>query len=162
MSFDEFLNSAKGEIHIYTDGACMGNPGPGGYGVHMEAQGAVYEISSGENNTTNNRMEMLAAVTALELFAQHKKKIILFTDSQYLKNGITSWINTWKKNNWMTSGKKPVKNQDLWLKLDALNTAIKPVWKWVRGHNNNFGNERADTLARNAVISLEVLRTVGS
>ncbi len=158
MTVDAFLQNAVGPIHIYTDGACSGNPGEGGYGVYMhDAQKNDFELSGGEQNTTNNRMEMLAAIKALECFAEGAPfKLIVYTDSQYLKNGINSWIKGWKKNGWKTANRDPVKNQDLWIRLDELQTQLTPHWEWIRGHSNIFGNERADALARNAVIALKM------
>lgn len=158
MTFDEFLKTAQSPIHIYTDGACSGNPGAGGYGVYMhDTQENACELSGGEKNTTNNRMEMLAAIKALESFGETTSfKLIVYTDSQYLKNGINSWIKGWKKNGWRTADRKPVKNQDLWVMLDALQTKLIPHWEWVRGHSNVFGNERADALARNAIVALKM------
>jgi ribonuclease HI len=158
MSLDLFLKNAAGHIHIYTDGACSGNPGAGGYGVYMhDTQKNEFELSGGEKDTTNNRMEMLAAVKALECFSESSVfKLTLYTDSQYLKNGINTWIKSWKKNGWKTSDRKPVKNQDLWIRLDALQVKIAPQWEWVPGHSNIYGNERADALARNAVVALKM------
>ena len=167
MIFDEFIATAVGPIHIYTDGACSGNPGEGGYGAYMhDAQKNDFELSGSEQNTTNNRMEMLAAIKALECFTQmdcHPRaggdpniKLIVYTDSQYLKNGINSWIKSWKKNGWRTANRDPVKNQDLWIRLDELQTKLTPHWEWVRGHSNVFGNERADALARNAVVAMKM------
>lgn len=157
-TFDAFIAQATGEIHIYTDGACSGNPGEGGYGAYMhDMQNNDFELSGGEQNTTNNRMEMLAAIKALECFdGAASCKLIVYTDSQYLKNGVNSWIKSWKKNGWKTADRKPVKNQDLWIRLDELQTKLTPHWEWVRGHSNVFGNERADALARNAVIALKM------
>lgn len=167
MTLDAFLEKAIGPIHIYTDGACSGNPGEGGYGVYMhDTKENDFELSGGEQNTTNNRMEMLAAIKGLECFISticHPRvggdpciKLIVYTDSQYLKNGINSWIKGWKKNGWRTADRKPVKNQDLWIKLDELQTKLTPHWEWVRGHSNIYGNERADALARNAVVALKM------
>lgn len=158
MTFDEFLKTATGSIHIYTDGACSGNPGEGGYGAYMhDAQKNDFELSGGEPSTTNNRMEMLAAIKALECFGEATSfKLIVYTDSQYLKNGVNTWVKSWKKNGWKTADRKPVKNQDLWMRLDELQTKLTPHWEWVRGHSNVFGNERADALARNAVIALKM------
>lgn len=139
------------EIDVYTDGACEGNPGPGGWGVFFIQGKHVAELSGkSEDITTNNRMEMLAAIKALEVLPKNIS-VILHTDSQYLKNGITIWIKGWKKNGWKTSAKEPVKNQDLWQILDALCSEKTPVWKWVRGHAGHFGNERADELASRAI-----------
>lgn len=158
MTLDQFLKGSKEPIHIYTDGACSGNPGEGGYGAYMlDAQKNVFELSGGERNSTNNRMEMMAAIKALECFADTTPvQLILYTDSQYLKNGINSWIKGWKKNGWKTADRRPVKNQDLWLRLDVLQTKLTPHWEWIRGHSAIFGNERADALARNAIVALKM------
>ena len=135
-------------ITIYTDGACSGNPGIGGWGVVIlnKAEKPLY-LNGGEDNTTNNRMELTAAINAL-LFYKERKDLEIFTDSKYLKDGIENWIHKWKANGWKTSAKKPVKNKDLWLKLD--NTIIQHniKWNWVKGHANNQFNEKADLLAR--------------
>ncbi|MEK7654961.1 MAG: ribonuclease HI [Pseudomonadota bacterium] len=166
-SFDEFIANATGPIHIYTDGAGSGSTGEGGYGIYMhDAKQNDFELSGEEENTTHNRMEMLAAIQALECFTQMdchpcaggdpNIKLIVYTDSQYLKNGINSWIKSWKKNGWRTANRDPVKNQDLWIRLDELQTKLTPHWEWVRGHSNIFGNERADALARNAVVALKM------
>jgi ribonuclease HI len=131
---------------IFTDGACSGNPGPGGWAAVIERQGKCLELSGSEKSTTNNRMEMLAAIRGLEK-CEAGELIQLHSDSKYVVNGITEWLPGWKKKNWKTSDGKPVKNQDLWQKLDQLNTTLKIDWRWVRGHNGNAGNERADLLA---------------
>ncbi len=132
-------------IDAYTDGACAGNPGPGGWGVLIVAGGEETEMFGGEAATTNNRMEMTAALEALKATTG---PIRLHTDSQYLKNGITEWIRGWKRNGWRTADRKPVKNQDLWMALDAAVAGRKVDWLWVRGHNGHAENERADALAR--------------
>jgi ribonuclease HI len=138
-------------IDIYTDGACEGNPGPGGWGVLIiEAGGRRRELSGGEPATTNNRMELTAAIEALRAT---DGSVRLHTDSQYVKNGITAWIKSWKRNGWRTADKKPVKNQDLWQALDAACAARKVDWRWVRGHSGHAENERADELARLGVRS---------
>ena len=139
--------SEKKTINIFTDGACSGNPGPGGWGALLRYNGYEKEMSGGEADTTNNRMEMLAAIVALESLSQ-PCDVNLYTDSTYLKDGITKWIFGWKKNGWRTSAKKPVKNVDLWQRLDE---TIKPHdidWHWVRGHSGHPENERVDDLAR--------------
>lgn len=142
------------EITIYTDGACSGNPGPGGWGCVILAQQKEIEMSGGEKSTTNNRMELMAAIQALSRVAANnemsKFKINLVTDSQYVKNGITQWIANWKKNGWKTSSKQPVKNQDLWIKLDELTHTLDIEWSWVKGHAGNKYNEICDSLATNA------------
>ena len=141
-------------VEIYTDGACSGNPGPGGWGVLIrELDKEDTEISGGEKDTTNNRMELLAAINALESI-KNNKEIIIYTDSNYVKDGITVWISNWKKNNWKRSNKKPVKNVDLWMKLDNAIQNKKINWKWVKGHDGNEGNEKADFLARSALNNL--------
>jgi ribonuclease HI len=135
---------------IYTDGACSGNPGPGGWGVVIYfADGTLHELGDKEPQTTNNRMEMQAAIAALEFLAAfgQTQSVTLFTDSEYVKNGITQWIKGWKKKGWKTSTGKPVLNPDLWQQLDALNSP-QVVWQYVRGHAGNVGNERCDAIAR--------------
>ena len=138
-------------ITIYTDGACSGNPGIGGWGVVIlyENKDPIY-INGGEEHTTNNRMELTAAIKALGYF-NDKKNIIIFTDSKYLKDGIESWIINWKKNGWKTSSKKEVKNKDLWIKLDTQILKHNITWKWVRGHAGEKYNEKADLLARSFI-----------
>ncbi|NET32521.1 MAG: ribonuclease HI [Cyanothece sp. SIO1E1] len=141
--------------NIYTDGACSGNPGPGGWGVVIYfTDGSVHEIGGADPETTNNRMEMQAAIAALEFLAnlqpahlQHTELLNLYTDSEYVKNGITKWIKGWKKKGWKTSTGKPVLNQDLWEQLDKLNSS-QVHWQYVRGHTGNVGNERCDAIAR--------------
>ena len=137
-------------VVVFTDGACSGNPGPGGWGVILRYGELEKELKGGDRNTTNNRMELMAAISALE--ALKKPAIVdLTTDSQYVRQGITSWIHNWKRNGWRTSDKKPVKNVDLWQRLDA---ALKPHqvnWHWVKGHAGHPENERADQLARDGV-----------
>ncbi len=134
-------------IEIWTDGACSGNPGPGGWGVVVRANGSMSEMFGGEPATTNNRMELMAAIKALES-APAGSSVILHTDSQYVKDGLGKWIHGWKRNGWKTADKKPVKNQELWQRLDAANQLHKVDWRWVKGHAGDAGNERADTLAR--------------
>ena len=137
-------------VDIYTDGACSGNPGPGGWGAILRFNGSEKELSDGEAETTNNRMEMMAAIVALEQLSR-PCKVRLHTDSTYLKDGITAWIHNWKRNGWRTKARKPVKNVDLWQRLDQ---AIEPheiSWHWVKGHAGHPENERADELARAAV-----------
>ncbi len=139
-------------IEIFTDGACSGNPGPGGWGVLIVIGEDETELCGGEAATTNNRMEMMAVIKALEA-TDPKTPVRLFTDSQYVKNGITVWINGWKKNGWKTAARKPVKNKDLWTALDALVDGRKIDWRWVKGHSGHPGNERADALACRGVPS---------
>ena len=138
------------KVKIYTDGACSGNPGPGGWGAQLIYNDSVKEISGYEANTTNNRMELIAVISSLE-YIEINEDIEIYTDSVYVMDGITKWIKNWKKNKWLTSTKKPVKNEDLWKKLDKLCKAKKINWSWVKGHSGNKGNERADYLARKAI-----------
>ena len=140
-------------ISIFTDGACRGNPGPGGWGVLILLEGEEITLYGGENSTTNNQMEMMAAIKALEYFRE-KKSIELVTDSNYLKDGIEKWIHSWKKNGWRTSARKPVKNQELWMKIDALNHFHEVQWKWVKGHSGHRENEIADLLANKGIDEL--------
>ncbi|MEL6324122.1 MAG: ribonuclease HI [Pseudomonadota bacterium] len=135
------------EIEIWTDGACSGNPGPGGWGALLKAGEREKEIFGGEPTTTNNRMELMAAIEALNSL-KSRARVILHTDSTYVKDGLTKWIHGWKKNGWKTAAKKPVKNQDLWQALDAAVQRHDVTWKWVKGHSGDPGNERADALAR--------------
>ena len=139
------------KLTIYTDGACSGNPGPGGWGAVLIWNGHVKEISGGEKYTTNNRMELIATIEALKVLKK-KSEISLYTDSTYVKNGITQWIFRWKRSDWKLSNRKGnVKNVDLWKELDRLNSLHQVNWKWVKGHSGNEWNERADELARNAI-----------
>ena len=141
------------KVDIYTDGACSGNPGPGGWGVLIQLDDKNIELSGGENETTNNRMELMAAIIALEEINKDYK-INLYTDSNYVKDGITSWISNWKKNSWKTANKKDVKNKDLWIRLDSAIKGKDISWIWVKGHAGNAGNEQADYLARSALEKL--------
>ena len=140
-------------VSAYTDGACKGNPGPGGWGVLLTFDGVERELFGGEPNTTNNRMEMTAVIRALEAL-KRRSHIDIYTDSQYVMLGMTDWISGWKRRGWKTADKKPVKNVDLWLKLDELSGAHSIGWHWVRGHSGHAGNERADTLANRGVASI--------
>ena len=136
---------------IYTDGACSGNPGPGGWGaVIIDQDDKQKNISGSEKNTTNNRMELLAAIMSLKKIKTNSE-VVIFTDSTYVKNGITEWMKNWKKNGWKNSNKKPVKNKDLWMKLDKLCEANNVTWKWVKGHSTNEFNNLADELATKAI-----------
>ena len=138
-------------IKIYTDGACSGNPGIGGWGVViLENNKDNIFLNGGDDNTTNNRMELQAAIEALRYFSE-KQNITLVTDSKYVKDGIQSWIQNWKKNGWKTAAKKPVKNIDLWKELDDLVENHSVNWKWVKGHSGNPGNDRADQLANKGI-----------
>ena len=143
------------EFKIYTDGACIGNPGPGGWGAIILSGNDKKELFGGEKLTTNNRMELTAAIKALEYCNKQQKKsssisIKIYTDSIYLKEGITSWISNWEKNNWKTSDKKNVKNIDLWKKLKELTQSKQIEWNWIKGHSNNPLNDEADELAKKA------------
>ena len=134
-------------IKVYTDGACRGNPGPGGWGAIIFRDNKEIELFDGDKMTTNNQMEMVAAIKALEYLKDEDQKIILYTDSDYLRQGITSWIVNWKNNNWRTAAKKPVKNKELWILLDQLVEQLNIEWHWVKGHSGDPGNEKADDLA---------------
>ncbi|MBC2837521.1 ribonuclease HI [Paragemmobacter straminiformis] len=148
------------DLFAYTDGACSGNPGPGGWGVLMLARegGEVVkerELSGGEMMTTNNRMELLAAISALEALAR-ASEITIVTDSAYVKNGVTEWIHNWKRRGWRTAGNDPVKNVDLWQRLDLAQARHKVVWRWIKGHAGHAENERADALARAGMAPFKV------
>ena len=150
-----YLHMPKHKLVAYTDGACSGNPGPGGWGVLLQAlsDGKVVkerELSNGEKRTTNNKMELRAAIAALEIL-DRTSEITIITDSKYVMNGIQTWLAGWKKNNWKTASKKPVKNEELWKRLDLLCEQHEVNWKWVKGHAGDMGNERVDKLARNAM-----------
>ncbi|HAD48513.1 MAG: ribonuclease HI [Idiomarina sp.] len=136
-------------VHLYTDGSCLGNPGPGGYGVVLEYNKHRKELSQGFKCTTNNRMEMLACIEGLKAL-KRDCEVVITTDSQYVKQGIEQWMHGWKRNGWKTSAKKPVKNQDLWVKLDNELQRHKVRWDWVKGHSGHPQNERCDELAREA------------
>jgi len=138
-------------VTIYTDGACKGNPGPGGWGALLIKGDAEKELFGGEPQTTNNRMELTAVISALAAL-KRPCEIELYTDSQYVRQGIMTWIHNWKKNGWKTADKKPVKNADLWEMLDALAARHKITWHWVKGHADNPGNLRADALANRGVL----------
>lgn len=137
-------------INIYTDGACSGNPGPGGWGAYIDNAGLITELSGREEDTTNNRMELKAVIEALNSFT-NKTNLNLYTDSKYVMDGSSKWIENWKKNGWKTAQKKAVKNQDLWIELDKLIHFHQIHWVWVKGHDGNLGNERADYLATSAI-----------
>ena len=140
-------------IHIYTDGACKGNPGPGGWGALLRYNGTERELFGGEAATTNNRMELTAVIEALSAL-KRPCRVVLHTDSQYVQKGITEWINGWKARGWRTAAKEPVKNSDLWRKLDEVVRGHDIDWIWVKGHAGHEGNERADALANKGVESL--------
>lgn len=149
VSDDESLDGA---LVIYTDGACSGNPGPGGWGVVMFHGSKQKELKGGDPDTTNNRMEMQAVIEALKAIKPSwSGKTVLFSDSTYVLKGLQEWMPGWKKRGWKTAAKKPVKNVDLWKELDELASARKIDWRWVKGHDGDFGNERADALAGEGV-----------
>jgi ribonuclease HI len=141
---------ARPAVEIFTDGACSGNPGPGGWGAILRSRGVEKELSGGEPATTNNRMELMAAIAALEAL-KRPCRVRLYTDSQYLRDGITRWLPVWKARGWRTAGKTPVKNVDLWQRLEAAAAPHEIEWHWVRGHAGHPENERADALARGAI-----------
>ena len=134
-------------IKVYTDGACKGNPGPGGWGVYIKFNNEEKDLYGGNPETTNNQMEMQAALEALKYLKDEDEAIKLYTDSNYLRQGITDWIHKWKLNNWRTASKKPVANRDLWIEISDLNEKMNVEWNWVKGHAGDPGNERADHLA---------------
>ena len=138
------------EVDLYTDGACSGNPGPGGWGALLSCRGTERELSGGEPATTNNRMELLAVISGLRALKK-PCRVTVHTDSQYVRNGMTTWIKGWKKNGFRTASGAPVKNEDLWRELDRLSQIHEVVWKWVRGHDGHVENERVDALARGAI-----------
>lgn len=140
----------KANVIIYTDGACSGNPGPGGWGAILKYGHREKELSGGEKETTNNRMEMIAAIEGLQALKK-PCRVKIVTDSNYLKEGITTWIHNWKKNGWRTAAKKPVKNADLWQALEAAMEKHDVTWQWVKGHAGHPENERADQLARSEI-----------
>jgi len=150
---DKAADAAIEPVVIYTDGACKGNPGPGGWGAWLRWGGHEKELFGGEPLTTNNRMELTAVIESLALL-KRRTPVAIYTDSEYVKNGITSWIHGWKKRGWRTADNKPVKNIELWQRLDALVAGHKVSWHWVRGHTGDPGNERADALANQGVASL--------
>ncbi len=143
------MTSSK-QVVAYTDGACSGNPGPGGWGAVLAWNGRERELSGGEAETTNNRMELMAAIRALEAL-KRPCPVKIVTDSQYVMKGITEWMDDWKARGWRTAGKKPVKNRELWERLDRQIQRHDVSWQWVRGHAGHEGNERADLLAREAI-----------
>ncbi len=152
--------TASAVVRIHTDGACSGNPGPGGWGALIEWRGKVKELCGGEADTTNNRMEMMAAIAALEALTR-PCTVELTTDSNYLKGGITGWIHGWKKNGWKTADKTPVKNVDLWQRLEAAMARHQVSWHWVKGHAGHAENERADELAREGMAPYKAPRPRG-
>jgi ribonuclease HI len=155
-STDDFNRQAilsEPHVVIHTDGACSGNPGPGGWGAILAFGTRVKELKGGEPDTTNNRMELMAAIAAFEALTR-PCLVDLHTDSQYLRNGIMTWINQWKRNGWRTADKKPVKNVDLWQRLEAALAKHRVTWHWVRGHAGDAMNERADVLAREGIAAV--------
>jgi len=141
------------QVDAFTDGACSGNPGPGGWGVLLRHEGNERELYGGEAETTNNRMELLAAIEALSALKQ-PCHVQLTTDSTYVRDGITKWLQNWKNNGWKTAAKKPVKNQDLWMRLDEQTVRHRVEWRWVKGHSGHPENERADALANRGLKEL--------
>jgi ribonuclease HI len=146
-------NEAR-HIIIYTDGACSGNPGPGGWGAVLISGDHRKELNGGEAETTNNRMELMAAIEALNALTKAPSEVALYTDSNYVKGGITGWIHNWKRNGWKTANKKPVKNADLWQALDEATNRHNVSWHWVKGHAGHPENERADELAREGIMKI--------
>jgi ribonuclease HI len=149
---------AEGKVIIHTDGACSGNPGPGGWGAVLQYNGTVRELKGGEALTTNNRMELTAAIEALNAL-KRPCAVELHTDSQYVKNGLTGWIHSWKRNGWKTADRKPVKNVELWQALDAAVTRHRIDWRWVKGHHGDVFNERADALANEGMAPFKKKRS---
>jgi ribonuclease HI len=141
---------AKPSVDIFTDGACSGNPGPGGWGALLRYGANEKELSGGEAHTTNNRMELMGAIAALEALTR-PAQVTLYTDSMYVRDGITKWVAGWKRNGWKTADKKPVKNVDLWQRLDAARQIHEIDWRWVKGHSGHPENERVDQLARDGI-----------
>jgi ribonuclease HI len=148
------------EVEVHTDGSCLGNPGPGGWGAVLRYQGRERELAGGEALTTNNRMELMAAIMALEALSE-PCRIILQTDSQYVRQGITEWMANWVRRNWKTAGGDPVKNRDLWERLHAACQRHTIEWRWVKGHSGDPDNERVDLLARNEAIKYRDTASVG-
>jgi ribonuclease HI len=152
--------TTRPQITIYTDGACSGNPGPGGWGAILMSGQHRKELNGGEEHTTNNRMEIMAVIQALDALKK-PSEVVLWTDSQYVRNGITAWIHSWKRNGWKTADKKPVKNAELWQQLDAARARHKIEWKWLKGHAGHPENERADELARAAIAEIRAAKRKG-
>lgn len=156
------MQAMQNEVEIYTDGGCWGNPGPGGWAYRIHMDGKIIEGKGGEAATTNNRMELTAVIEALKLLAAEgngaKRSIKVRTDSQYVKNGISSWIENWSRNGWKTAAKKPVKNKDLWVPLKELRDSLHVEWAWVKGHAGNPDNERCDELVQEAIGEINLKR----
>ncbi len=148
------MSAARKQVEIHTDGACLGNPGPGGWGALLRWRGIERELSGGEPDTTNNRMELMAAISALEALKEGCDAI-LHTDSQYVRQGITEWMPNWIRRGWKTAGGDPVKNRDLWERLHAAAILHKVDWRWVKGHSGDPDNERVDMLARAAAVKIK-------
>jgi ribonuclease HI len=155
LDIDEFVRSLKkgDKVEVYTDGSCLGNPGPGGWAAVFILNTKRTNISGFEKNTTNNRMELMAAIMAVKTMPNYVH-IDLYTDSTYVKNGMTVWVKDWEKNNWISASKKPVKNKDLWVELNLLSKDRDIEWIWVRGHSDCTNNNNADFIAKSAIVSL--------
>lgn len=147
------MKTPAAQVELFTDGACLGNPGPGGWGVLLRAGARELELSGGESATTNNRMELMAAIAGLEAL-KRPCDVVLTTDSQYVKLGVEQWMARWRANGWRTSDRKPVKNQDLWERLSAALAGHRVTWHWVKGHAGHAENERVDILARDAALAV--------
>ena len=150
------MSESTPEVVIYTDGACKGNPGPGGWGAWMRYGDHERELFGGELQTTNNRMELMAVIQALTALSR-PCDVTIHTDSEYVRKGITEWIHGWKQRGWKTADKKPVKNQELWQRLEALSNLHRVTWRWVRGHAGDPGNERADALANRGCATVQAV-----
>jgi ribonuclease HI len=154
IDFMRHQNPTKNSVTIYTDGACRGNPGPGGWGVSLRYNGSIKNLYGAEVETTNNRMELMAAIIGLESLTR-PCKVVVYTDSKYVLEGITSWMVNWKSRGWKTATKKPVKNIELWQRLDAATDSHDISWQWIKGHTGDEGNEMADALANQAIDEMQ-------